>query len=155
MNMSGDVQERPRWTLAEAARRTGVSRATLLRRIEAGRIPGAFKTEGGWSVGVEDLVGAGIVPDRYRHPDQVPGPVPAAVSTGVHDPAHPARRVAELEQALVVERAGREAAERHSATLERVIDAQAQTLRMLGAGTVSPPAPALPGPLGWLRRLVY
>ena len=141
MGMSGDVQQRPRWTLAEAARRTGVSRATLLRRIGAGKLPGAFKTESGWSVGVEDLIGAGLVPDRYRNPGEAGEAVGSAAPTGARDHGQDGQRVAELERALAVERAGREAAERHAATLERVIEAQAQALRMLAPGDPArPPA---------------
>ncbi len=163
---------RPRWTLSEAARRTGVSRATLLRRIESGKIIGAQKTTEGWSIGIEDLLGAGLVPDRLARSskgvrEHVHEHVPVSIDTGqaVH-------RIAELERELAVAHAQRAAAEQVAAERERIIQAQAQTLRMLEAAPRSadlddgsgveilsthkpPESAALPivdGPIRWLRR---
>ncbi len=155
-----DRPDRPRWTLSEAARRTGTSRATLLRRIEAGKIPGATKTDSGWSIGVEDLLAAGFLPDRPAPPDpgHEHGHTPDQPPTGA------AQRIAELERELAVAHAQRAAAEQVAAERERIIQAQSVTLRMLEA---SPPAtiadepvpPALAplevpaaGALSWLRK---
>lgn len=158
---------RPRWSLSEAARRTGVSRATLLRRIDAGKIPGAIKTDEGWSIGVEDLIGAGIIPDRPSPPDSV------------HDHVHlppTGDRVGELEQQLALAHVQLAAAEQIAVERERVIQAQAATLRMLESGQPThkpPPEPpasdqrrpaAVPtferpleseNPLTWLRRRIF
>lgn len=167
-----DRSGRPRWTLSEAARRTGVSRATLLRRIEAGKISGATKTEDGWSIGVEDLLAAGFHPDRPTPPI----PVHEHVHAAVQPPMDTVRRIAELEQELAVAHAQRAAAEQVAAERERTIQAQAFTLRMLEAAPApatenQPPAkpqsPIVAGPsvtngqqepdsaLTWLRRRIF
>lgn len=156
-----DRPDRPRWTLSEAARRTGTSRATLLRRIESGKIPGATKTDSGWSIGVEDLLAAGFLPDKPSPPD----PVHEHVHAPDQPPTGGAQRIAELERELAVAHAQRAAAEQVAAERERIIQAQSVTLRMLEA---APPANAIadhPGPtapapvevphvgaLGWLRK---
>lgn len=151
-----DQPARPRWSLSEAARRTGTSRATLLRRIEAGKIPGATKTDSGWSIGVDDLLAAGFTPDRPSPPD--PGHVHVQPSTDA------AQRIAELERELAVAHVQRVAAEQVAAERERIIQAQSVTLRMLETAPPDniedepvPPAPApveVPsvGALGWLRK---
>lgn len=134
MNTSAqDRSGRPRWTLSEAARRTGVSRATLLRRIESGKIPGATKTEDGWSIGVEDLLAAGFHPDRPT----MPAPVHEHAHMVVQPPTDTARRIAALEQELAVAHAQRVAAEQVAAERERIIQAQALTLRMLEAAPMA------------------
>lgn len=163
-----DQPARPRWTLSEAARRTGTSRATLLRRIEAGKIPGATKTDSGWSIGVEDLLAAGFKPDRPSPPD----PDHAHVQPPDQPPTGAAQRIAELERELAVAHAQRVAAEQVATERERIIQAQAVTLRMLEAGTsagdtsqreiVEPPSHAETqrevanqnGAFSWLRGLL-
>lgn len=167
-----DRSGRPRWTLSEAARRTGVSRATLLRRIEAGKISGATKTENGWSICVEDLLAAGFHPDRPTPPT----PVHEHVHTAVQPPMDTVRRIAELERELAVAHVQRAAAEQVADERERTIQAQAFTLRMLEAAPApatenQPPAESQPltvaGPpstngqpepdnaLTWLRRRIF
>lgn len=139
MVMAVDTAERgrssrPRWSLSEASKRTGVSRTTLLRRIEAGKIPGAIKTDEGWSIGIEDLIGAGIIPDRPSQPE------------GVRGHGHPdfdhVQRIADLERELAVAHAQRAAAEQVAVERERIIQSQAVTLLILqSAGGNQPPAP--------------
>lgn len=125
--------DRPRWSLSEAARRCGVGRATLQRKIEAGRIPGATKTETGWSIGVEDLLAAGLHPDRPTPPAAQKHPArehALAVSGQVPEHAH---RIAELEAELATERVKRAAAEQLAAGRgEHIIDLRT-SLRMLEA----------------------
>lgn len=157
---------RPKWSLSEAARRTGVSRATLLRRIDAGKLPGAIKTDEGWSIGVDDLIGAGIIPDKPSPPDPV------------HDHDHhppTVDRITELEQQLALARVQLAAAEQIAVERERVIQAQAATLRMLESGQPTHQPPSQPpasdqrqsaavpiherspepgNPLTWLRRRI-
>jgi len=126
-------QDRPRWSLSEAARRCGVGRATLQRKIEAGHIPGATKTDNGWSIGVEDLLAAGLHPDR---------PTPPAVQKhSAREPALAApgpvtqhvRRIAELEAELATERVKRAAAEQLAAGRAEHITDLRTSLRMLEA----------------------
>lgn len=124
-----EVFSRPRWTLSEAARRTGTSRATLLRRIEAGKLPGATKTDNGWSIGVEDLLAAGFHPDRPSPPENFHSPV----HEHVQPPNGAAHRIAELERDLSIARTQQAAAEQVAAERERTIEAQAMALRILEA----------------------
>lgn len=98
--------ERPRWSASEAARRCGVGRATIQRALDAGRLPGAVRTDKGWQIPLESLLAAGYTPDRPSAPDQ-PTPAPArehhrAALTPDHEQA---QRVAELEALLATERA--------------------------------------------------
>jgi hypothetical protein len=126
--------DRPRWSLSEAARRCGVGRATLQRKIEAGRIPGATKTENGWSIGVEDLLAAGLHPDRPTPPaaQKHPAREPALAVSGQVLPEH-ARRIAELEAELATERVKRAAAEQLAAGRGEHITDLRTSLRMLEA----------------------
>lgn len=56
-------------TLAEAARRTGKSRRTLSRMIEADKITGAHRDDDGvWHVPTDGLLAAGLVLDAPRTP---------------------------------------------------------------------------------------
>ncbi|WP_075836012.1 MULTISPECIES: helix-turn-helix domain-containing protein [unclassified Rhodococcus (in: high G+C Gram-positive bacteria)] len=101
--------ERPRWSASEAARRCGVGRATIQRALDAGRLPGAVRTDKGWQIPLEALLAAGYTPDRPSAPDQ-PTP-PQASPAREHHRAAPApdlehaQRVAELEALLATERA--------------------------------------------------
>jgi len=132
--MTADSTEhpRPRWSLSEAARRCGVGRATLQRRIEAGLLPGATKTDDGWSIGVDDLLGAGF------HPGRDSLPVEPSTDDREHD------RVANLERDLAVERTKREAAEQLAADRAEHIADLRRSLLMLEAGRpAQPPARTL------------
>jgi hypothetical protein len=132
-----DDNGRPRWSAAEAAKRCGVGRATIQRRLDAGQIPGATKTEQGWSIPLEGLLAAGFTPDRPSPPEDAREHVRAPVE---HD--HLAARVRELEQQLADAHAARAHAEQIAAERDRVIEAQAAHLRMLTAGpVVAAPAP--------------
>ncbi len=112
---------RPRWSLSEAARRCNVGRATLQRRIEAGMLPGATRSDDGWSIGVEDLLAAGFHPGRGAPPVEQPAP----------DREH--ARVADLERDLAVERARRAAAEQLAADRAEHITDLRRSLLMLEA----------------------
>ncbi|MFE5708112.1 hypothetical protein [Rhodococcus koreensis] len=159
---------RPRWSASEAAKRCGVGRATIQRRLEAGLIPGAERTREGWSIPIEGLLAAGFTPDRHRPP----APPEAAreqdqvTTEQVRAADHLAQRVRELEQQLtaaqaeaVRERTARESAERLAVERDRIIEVQERALRMLEAGqsgrnatppaaATSPPAPRQRGFLG-------
>jgi len=140
---------RPRWTLKEAAERVQVSRSTLRRRLDDGAFPNAAKdATGAWTLGVEDLLGAGFTlarPIVESTPTAVPHPLmsqgqPAKDPSREHGPAQDdelARLTAELsaERARTeVERARRIAAEQLAADRERHVDDLRTALRMLDAG---------------------
>ncbi len=130
--MTADSTEhpRPRWSLSEAARRCNVGRATLQRRIEAGLLPGATKTDDGWSIGVEDLLAAGLHPGRGTPPAEQP--TPGREQARVTDLDR--ERVAELERDLAVERTKRAAAEQLAADRGEHITDLRRSLLMLEAG---------------------
>lgn len=55
---------------AAAARLTGVGRATIIRRLQAGRIPGASQDDQGhWSIPLDGLRAAGLDPDQPQQDD--------------------------------------------------------------------------------------
>lgn len=104
-----DTYSGPVWSAAEAARRCGVSRTTLTRRLTAGDIPGAVKTSDGWRIPAQGLALAGLAgrtpPDpQPEEPEQDAEHPDAASSSAVE--------VAELRAQLAVERVKREGAEK-------------------------------------------
>lgn len=59
----------PTLSLSEATSRCSVSRATIQRRLKAGDLVGAYRTNsGGWSIPISSLIGAGLIP-RTTPPD--------------------------------------------------------------------------------------
>jgi len=97
----------PVWSAAEAARRCGVPRSTLTRRLAAGAIPGATRDADGWHIPAMGLAIAGIatVPPADDSPadgDQGHGDAVEAESS----------QVAILTARLETERVRREGAER-------------------------------------------
>lgn len=97
----------PVWSAAEAARRCGIPRSTLTRRLAAGAIPGAHRDADGWHIPAMGLAVAGIatVPPADDSPadgDQGHGDADAAATA----------QVAALAAELETERARREGAER-------------------------------------------
>ena len=129
-----DDDGRPVFTAADAARRCGVARSTLTRRLQAGEVPGAAKDDdGAWRVPLAGLLAAGMVPDAYRPPadgdDDPAPPVPDAAARIAA--AEHAAAIARLEGELLAERARREAAETLAAErAARVADLQ-NALRMI------------------------
>jgi hypothetical protein len=56
----------PTLSLSEATNRCSVSRATIQRRLKAGDIVGAYRTDsGGWSIPISGLIGAGLIPTHH------------------------------------------------------------------------------------------
>jgi len=107
----------------------------LLRRIEAGQLPGATLIDNVWSIGVEDLLAAGLHPGRgtpAREDAQ-------GASQDLPEPEY-VRRIAELERDLAIERTKRAAAEQIAADRgEHIIDLRRSFL-MLEAGRPAPSA---------------
>lgn len=99
----------PVWSAAEAARRCGIPRSTLTRRLAAGNIPGATRDADGWHIPALGLALAGLatVPpsddgSAAGDQDQGHGDADADISA----------QVAILTARLETERARREGAER-------------------------------------------
>jgi hypothetical protein len=100
----------PVWSAAEAARRCGIPRSTLTRRLAAGTIPGATRDADGWHIPALGLALAGIA----TMPPADDTPTTGAddhQDTGDADAAASAQ-VAILTARLETERARREGAER-------------------------------------------
>lgn len=128
-----DDDGRPVFTAADAARRCGVARSTLTRRLHAGEIPGAAKDDdGAWRVPLAGLLAAGLVPDAHRPPaDADDDPAPVLDAAARIAAAEHAAAIARLEGELLAERARREAAETLAAErAARVADLQ-NALRMI------------------------
>lgn len=133
-----DEQGRPIWTAAEAARRCGVSRTTLTRRLLAGEIDGAHKdADGAWRVPLAGLLAAGMPPTDPRAEDhagddaEAPGESIAGDAEARIAAAEHAAEIAQLRAEITTERVRREAAEAIAAIqAERVAELR-QALRML------------------------
>jgi predicted DNA-binding transcriptional regulator AlpA len=126
---------RPAWTLTEAVQRTGASRSTLRRYLDAGKFPNAYKdTSKAWRFPLEDLLAAGL---SVSEP-----PAERALSTPTEQPnTATAERLSKLEQALREERTRADNAERLAASyLDNVQDLR-RALLMLEAGTGKPEQP--------------
>ena len=123
---------RPAWTLTEAVARTGASRSTLRRYLDAGKFPNAYKdTSKAWRFPLEDLLAAGL---SVSEP-----PAERAQSTPTEQPSTATNeQVSKLEQALREERTRADNAERLAASyLDNVHDLR-RALLMLEAGTGKP-----------------
>ena len=111
----------PTVTLAEAARRSPLSVATLRRWLADGKIPGAKRTdEGAWAIPIPDLVEAGAWPSTTPpEADEPPQVDTAALADAL-------ARADRLAVDLDTERRLREAAERNADDLRtalRMLDA--------------------------------
>lgn len=123
--------------ISEAARACNVDRATVKRRLRAGRLPNARQDDRGiWRIPVTDLLAAGLSLSRTGQPDPAPGPAPGAAALlhadapGADDPA--AAVLAELRAALAGAEHRAELAEQRAQTAEQ----RAQAAEQLHAATV-------------------
>lgn len=126
------------FSAAEAARETGVSRTTIMRKLGLGEFPQATKDDDGWHIPLADLLAAGLSPGRPSPP--VRGQEQSDVQT-----------VAELSHQVELLRVQLAAAQQIAAEKDRVIETQAQALRALEAGP-SRPAPPSTAPLAETER---
>jgi len=128
---------RPKFSVVQASVRTGAARSTIQRHLRKGAFPNAHQLpDGTWQIPVTDLIGAGF---------RVDAPTPAdEVTRGQAHDAEVMARVSALESQLAQALARAAAAEAVAAERERVIEVQANTLRMLTAGRSDAPAVAQP-----------
>ena len=114
------MNQRPTFTLAEAANLVGVSRSSVRRRLDQGAFSNAYKTPRGiWKIPLPDLLEAGLNPVSGAFVG-VSQTLSGDISQGQSDIGHDIsqreqhelkNRVIELETALSIERAHRTAAE--------------------------------------------
>lgn len=139
----------PMLSQAEAARRCGVSTATIRRARSDGRLPGAVETVEGWRIPIPELIAAGLM-DRTTPPDAgaalsvSPGATPPS-DMGATPPIL-AAEVAELRAQLAEAQRRAELAEERERSAralavekERALDDARAWRRMIEAG----PAPAV------------
>lgn len=125
---------RPRFSESQAAKLCGVARATIQRARKRGDIPGAERTEQGWSLPLEGLLAAGFTPQSGQGTPIGAPRSPAHAQE--HAPEHPTpaqgreteSEVRRLEQELAealadarVARVERDAARAVAAERERII----------------------------------
>lgn len=167
-----DHDGRPRWSVSQAAKRAGVARSTIQRYLARGAMPGAYLDENGvWSIGVEDLLGAGFRVDAPTPAEGTAhGPQRGRADVEAGGAAHPAedaeirRRIAELESELAEARRRADVAEAVARERSEQITDLRRTVAALEAGLSdrvprepaappAPPAPASPRPRGLFGRV--
>ena len=147
------------FTVTTAADACRVSRKTITRRLPQLQAGGAFKDDtGAWVLPLNALLHAGFAPGRPASPDT--GTSPQEDTQGQGDRWYTPEEVADLrkraDEAEGLRRRA-EVAEALAAERERVIEVQANALRMLTAGagqsdTVPAPVPASTVPQNVPRR---
>ncbi len=128
----------PMLGLKDAAVQCGISVSTMRRhRDELVKLGATVSDQGRWSIPIPALIEAGLM-DRRTPPDALVG-----IMTPTRTPEY-LDQIAQLERQLQEEilarkdeHAGRVLAEQVAAERERIIQAQAQTLRILEAGPVT------------------
>jgi excisionase family DNA binding protein len=139
----------PTFTASDAATRCGISRRTLVRMIDTGRLEATRDESGAWTVTRDALLAAGLRLDAPSPPD-------AARSADVE--------LAELRAELAVARVradaaerARDAAERHAETLAKIVQDMSRALPPAPvaapeAGPSAAPATAAPPRRRWWHR---
>lgn len=134
------MMNEPSVSMAEAARLSGLSVSTLRRRRDALAAHGATRHDAGWVIPISALVTLGLMPP-VTAPDAPSADQVTPVMTPPGDgavTALTAERDAALERAKAAEHRA-DLAERTAAERDRVIEAQANALRMLEAGPAAEP----------------
>lgn len=131
--MSNDA---PTMGLAEAAKACSVSVSTLRRRKEALVAAGATVSDKGWRIPIPALVSLGFLSSTTAGPDTAPAvAVPPHTTSLGATPLQPDTSEVDLLRSQLAEAETRaQVAEAIAAERERIIAAQAMTLRMLEAG---------------------
>lgn len=127
----------PALGFAQAAKACGVSESTLRRRRPELLAAGATQTAKGWSIPIPVLVSLGLMdrttaPDSVTPPERAPSDARTPAATGSAEPPTEPLVTALREQLAAAEMRAA-VAEAVAAERERIIEAQAQTLRMLEA----------------------
>lgn len=144
--------ERPRWTVAQAARECGVSPDTIRRRLKSGAFPNADRSgkQGAWRIPVEDLITAGLTPGKpSAHAHDVPMQKPGQRMGSAHrhedsalrqdayaDPSKLVKELEELRTALGKKDMQIDAAHTRIADLQANVSDLRMSLRM-----IEPPHP--------------
>lgn len=129
---------RPTWTVAGAARATGVARSTIQRALRDDRLPGAIQGSNGWEIPTEALLEAGFSLQHQGMPEQERATVSRDSSTSA--PLQPSDvqrlkdEVTSLQAALQLAHAREAAARAVADERERTIEAQGLALRALTSG---------------------
>lgn len=135
------MNPRPSFTVAAAARATGVSRRSISRLLETGKLEGATKTTAGvWSIPTEALLAAGLTlhapeppPNTAENTSNASNPALSAADevTVLRAELNEWKHRAQLAEALATERA---------ATLDDLRTALELAQRALPPAPVEPPA---------------
>ncbi|WP_205762290.1 hypothetical protein, partial [Arthrobacter mobilis] len=136
--------EAPTLGLAEAAKACGVSESTIRRKRTELLAKGAVQTDKGWRIPVPVLVELGLM-QRTTPAPAADTPVQAPTTAQTDSLTGDVQAELERVRALLVEAERRAAvAEAVAAERDRIIEAQARSLRMLEAGPAKAPATAAP-----------
>lgn len=129
------MSSRPAWTLTEAVQRTGSSRSTLRRYLDAGKFPNAYKDSSkAWRFPLEDLLAAGLTVSEP--PADHAQRTPSEQSKTTTD-----EQVNKLEQALRAERTRADNAEILAASYLNNVHDLRRALLMIEASTGKPEQP--------------
>lgn len=123
--------------LAEAAKACGVSVSTMRRRKDLLVAAGARITDKGWQIPIPALVSLGLMDSRTAPEDTAPA-VDVEPTTVAPDDRAGSQAIAEVEELrrlLAAAEARAQVAEAIAVERERIIEVQAQTLRMLEPGS--------------------
>lgn len=123
------------FSAAEAARETGVSRTTIMRKLGLGEFPQATKDDDGWHIPLADLLAVGLTPGRPSPPVRRQDHSEVQTVAELSHQVELLRVQLAAAQQLAVEK------DRLAAEKDRVIETQAQALRAL---EVAPSPPAQP-----------
>ncbi len=134
----GNFSEQVWGPSGERHQQCGISVSTMRRhRDELVKLGATVSDQGRWSIPIPALIEAGLM-DRRTPPDALVGIMTPTLAPDYLDQITQLER--QLQEEILArkdEHAGRVLAEQVAAERERIIQAQAQTLRILEAGTVT------------------
>lgn len=138
---------RPELTIKEAAEATQTHRRTITRRLEAGKLPNAYKDDSGeWRIPVTDLEASGLRLYAPAGPNELPQAMPYGTPQGIasSEVVAEAGELSELKAELSEWRRRAEVAEAVARERELALEDARLALRALTAGPAvqSPPVEA-------------
>lgn len=140
-NMNETPTNAPTMGLAEAAKACGVSVSTMRRRKDLLVAAGARITDKGWKIPIPALVSLGLMDSRTAPEDTAPA-VDVEPTTVAPDDRAGSQAIAEVEELrrlLAAAEARAQVAEAIATERERIIEIQAQALRILEPGQSAAP----------------